>query len=371
MNIALIGYEANIKNRVGSNQYAFEVMRELYGLDRENTYTVYLPTSPLADMPPEKEGWRYEIVGPGKLWNLLGLSLALWQNRKKIDLVFSPGHYAPVFSPRPLVMAIMDLGYLRFPDQFTKPIFWKLNLWTLFSIRKADHILAISEFTRQDIIKTYKIDPEKVTTTRLGYKLRKSSSKNFSVEIKNLKQKYQIQGDYLLYLGTLKPSKNVEGLVEAFGLLVDKRKGLKLVIAGRKGWLYESISRKVKELGLQEQVVFTGFVSDEEASTLMRGAAVFVLPSFWEGFGIPALEAMSLGTPVVASNVASLPEVVGEAGILIDPNSCQSIAEGIEKALKEKDKFSKIGLDRVRKFSWQKCAKETLAVFSKIASKKV
>jgi glycosyltransferase involved in cell wall biosynthesis len=237
------------------------------------------------------------------------------------------------------------------------------------SIKKASHILAISNFTRNDITTTYKIAPSRVTATPLGYK--KSAISYQPSDIKKVKKKYKIKGDYLLFLGTLKPSKNIEGLLEAFRLLVNKHsQPITLVIAGKKGWLYETIFERVKKLGLEKKVIFTGFVPDQEAPILIVGAQAFVLPSFWEGFGIPALEAMTLGTPVVASNVASLPEVVGKAGILVDPHDPADIARGANQALKEREKRVKIGLIEAQKFSWQHCAQQTLKILKKVAQDK-
>jgi glycosyltransferase involved in cell wall biosynthesis len=186
-------------------------------------------------------------------------------------------------------------------------------------------------------------------------------------QIKKVKEKYNISGDYILFLSTLKPSKNIEGLLEAFKILgiSPPAGGLELVIAGKKGWMYEAIFEKVKKLNLEQKVIFTDFVAEDEVPGLMAGAKVFVMPSFWEGFGIPILEAMATGVPTVVSNVGSLPEVVGEAGIVVDPYSPEDIARGIKEALDKKDLLVKKGLEQVKKFSWVKCARNTLEVLEK------
>jgi glycosyltransferase involved in cell wall biosynthesis len=187
-----------------------------------------------------------------------------------------------------------------------------------------------------------------------------------------VRDRYSIVRDYVLYLGTLKPSKNIEGLVEAFASIMNsefKIDNLKLVIAGKKGWMYESIFEKVKKLGLQEDVIFTDFVPEEDKPGLIMGAKVFVLPSFWEGFGLDALNAMACGVPVVVSNVGSLPEVVGNAGVLVDPESPESIARGIKEVLlAPTTKYNSLkgaGLTRVKEFSWEKTARKTLEVLTK------
>jgi len=185
--------------------------------------------------------------------------------------------------------------------------------------------------------------------------------------VRQVKNKYSIVDDYIAYVSTLKPSKNVDGLVEAYGLLKGDKtiKNLpQLVIAGKKGWMYESIYKKVKELGLEKNVIFTDFLPDDEKPALIAGSKAFVLPSFWEGFGIDILSAFGCGVPVVTSNVGSIPEVGGEAAVYFDPNKVKSIAEGIKKVLKmSKEEYNKrreMGFVQARKFSWQKCAKLTL-----------
>jgi glycosyltransferase involved in cell wall biosynthesis len=178
-----------------------------------------------------------------------------------------------------------------------------------------------------------------------------------------------------LYIGTLKPSKNVEGLVGAFSELITHHPSrftkYKLVIAGKKGWLFDSIFEKVKKLGIEGRVEFLGFVNERKKLELLTRAKVFVSPSFTEGFGIPALEAMAVGTPVAVSDIGSYPEVVGKAGVLVDPYDTESIARGIEKVVSasalEYTKMVKQGLAQAEKFSWEKTAKQTLEVLENVS----
>jgi glycosyltransferase involved in cell wall biosynthesis len=370
MKIALVGYEANIKDRVGSNQYAFELMKALYVLDQKNQYTVYLPTRPLPDLPKTRSNWQYKIVGPKKLWNIFGLPLALFSQKPKPDIIFNPGHYSPLLAPAPLVVTIMDLGYLRYPEHFTKKIYWKLKLWTALSIKKASHLLTISEATKNDIIRYYKIDSDKITVGYPGYDRKNFQFPISKFQIGKVKEKYKIKGDYILFLSTLKPSKNIEGLLEAFRRLTPHVSRISLVIAGKKGWMFETIFEKVKDLGLKDKVIFTDFIDEGDVPALMAGAKVFVLPSFWEGFGIPVVEAMAVGTPVVVSNVGSLPEVAGGAGVIVGPKNPESIAKGIKKVLHfdtlEYRSLVEKGRERTRIFNWEECAKTTIKVLEKV-----
>ncbi len=371
MIIAIDGNEANVKNRVGVNQFAFEILWAIYQnycrcpISNFKKFLIFFKEKPFSDLPPETKWWRYEVFGPKQFWTWTGLVKRLFLRKPKPDILFTPSHYGPAFSPIPFVISIMDLGFLRWPQQFTKKDFYQLKFWTKWSVKKATKIIAISKFTKKDLIKTYKINPQKVVVAYPGWKKIKSQKfkdKNYQSKLKFIKNKYQIKGDYILCLGTLKPSKNIEGLIDAYSILVSRNKILdsKLVIAGKKGWLYKDIFRKVKKSNLERNVIFTGFVPDEEVPILLKGAKVFVLPSFWEGAGIPALEAMAAGVPVVCSNQGALPEIANNAAVMINPYSPKNIAQGIKKALNNKDlrrKLIKMGKKRAKMFSWNKCSK--------------
>lgn len=369
MRIALTGYEANVANRVGSNLYAFEIMKALYELDQKNHYTVFLPTPPLADLPKARTNWQYQVNGPSKLWNLTGLPWALKRQQPSPEVVFSPGHYAPWWLPAPLVVSIMDLGFLQYPQHFNRATYLKLKFWTGFSLKKAARVIAISQATKKDLLKNYSLKADQISVTHLGYDQKRFHPGIKKENIDQVKKKYQLKGDYLLFLSTLKPSKNVEGLLAAYQQIASKS-NLDLVIAGRKGWLYQSIFTQVKKQGLAKKVIFTDFVSEVDKPALMAGAKVFVLPSFFEGFGIPVLEAMACGTPVVVSGAGSLPEIVGPAGIIVDPSSPSSIAQGINLALKKEKELSSKGLAQAKKFSWEKCGRQTIEILTKIGENK-
>jgi glycosyltransferase involved in cell wall biosynthesis len=209
----------------------------------------------------------------------------------------------------------------------------------------------------------YQIDESKISVIYPGYD---TSIFNVSLKKKSAKQvlkKYNIDTPYLLFLGALKPSKNLERSVKAFNQL--NQNNLKLVIAGKKGWLYESVFEIVKKLNLEDKVIFTDFVSDKDKPLLMSHAEAFLLPSLYEGFGIPVVESMACGVPVLVSNQGSLPEVVGNAGIVVNPYEVQSIADGIKKANKERKKLIQKGLERVKLFDWEVSAKKTITLLER------
>lgn len=353
----IIGIDANEANltdkRVGVNQYAFELLWAIYNLQSEHQFIIYLKNQPRADLPHEKESFKYRVIPFPKLWTQTRLPFDLYFHFPRPDVFFSMGHYAPRFSPIPTVVAIMDLGFLEAPEQFTSKDFNQLKSWTEYSVKNGTKIVTISDFTKQKVIEVYGKKDTDVTTTLLSYneKLFVPTHNN------NVLKKYGISKPYFLFLGSLKPNKNIESLIRAFDRLDDQ---YQLVIAGKKAWLFGEIFKTVEELRLQDRVVFTDFIEEWEKPVLMTESIAFVLPSLYEGFGIPVLEAMACNTPVVVSAVASLPEVAGDAGVYIEPKSIDSITAGMQKAVTDHDKFVKLGQKRVKLFSWAKCAQETI-----------
>jgi len=379
MLIGIDGNEANearadIGERVGVNQYAFEILWGLYRLNKgrktKHDFIIYLKSRPKHDLPKENSFWKYKVIAGGGVWILRHLMPALLRSRS--DVFFSPSHYLPPVTGGPKVCTIHDLGYLKFTEQFKKYDFWQLKYWTAISITISKYIISVSKSTKQDIVRHYPFASKKVSVVHHGYDKNKFNTKITINDVRRVKKEYGISSDdYILFLSTLKPSKNIEGLLKAYKLLTTGHRSpaTKLVIAGKKGWLYQSIFEKVKELNLEKDVIFTDFVSEKDKPALIFGAKVFVSPSFWEGFGIHVLEAMACGTPVVASKIASLPEVAGEAGIYVNPDGPDDIAEGLKKVLtmssKEYNRQVERGLEQAEKFSWDKAARETLDVLEK------
>lgn len=361
MLIGIDGNEANVPNRVGVNQYAFDLLHALHQLPSPHHFVIYLKNPPLSDMPHIAANWQYRVIPFPKLWTQTRLPWDLYTHSPRPNVFFTPSHYAPRWSPVPTVISIMDLGYLTARDQFTAKDYNQLVSWTRYSINNASKIIAISEFTKTDILKNYSLNPDDIKVTYPAH----DSTKFFPRKDLNSLKKYGIKTPYILFLSSLKPSKNIEGLLRAFKNL--KPKTHNLVIAGKKAWLFDQIFQLVKDLNLDNQVVFTGFVDEADKPALMTQAAAFVLPSFHEGFGIPVLEAMACGSPVVVSQVASLPEVAGPAGIYVDPFSVDSITHGLSVAIsKSRPRYVELGYAQVKKFSWKKTAALTLQVLESL-----
>jgi len=346
MILGIDGNEANVNNRVGSNVYSYKLLEYLYKADKFNT-TIYLSSPKLGDLPKKNSNWNYKVLKPGFLWTQWRLPLELYFNSVKPDVFFTPGHYSPRFCPCPSVISIMDLAYLRYPDQFKKKDLWQLTNWTKYSVDNAALIFTISEFTKKEIIHFYNYPKDQITVTYPGVE----NLPNF--------HKANKYGDYFLYIGTLQPRKNLIRLIEAF-----KSINAKLVVVGKKGWLYENIFNKVKSLGCEKNVIFTGFISESEKTALIVNAKALILASLYEGFGIPVVEAMRLKCPVIVSQNSSLEEVVAKNGIYIeDPLQVDSIVASIRQMLQLSKEKKALMVNNAYKeslrFNWQECAKKT------------
>jgi glycosyltransferase involved in cell wall biosynthesis len=371
MIIGIDGNEANIERKVGVNQYGYEILWGLYRLNvhlGRHKFVIYLKEGAREDLPKETVHWKYKILPGEGFWIIKKLTPFLWK-KSRPDVFFSPSHYLPFATAIPKVFTLHDLGYLMFSDQFKKYDYWQLKYWTAISIYISKYIITVSESSRDDIVRHYPFASKKISVIYHGYNNDLFNTKISGNVVRQVMSRYKIDSDYILFLSTLKPSKNIEGLLVAYSLLFNSRKDIKLVIAGKKGWLYESIFEKVKKLRLEDKVIFTDYVSEKEKAALIKGAKLFVLPSFWEGFGMDVVNSMACGTPVVVSNVGSLPEIAGKAAIYVDPYSSESIAQGIEKVFsmgpKEYNILVKSCLNQARIFSWQKSAEKTLSVLEK------
>ena len=375
MTIGIDGNEANIAKRVGIGEYAYELLVEFYKLREKGNnsvhFTIYLKNPPLEDMPKATSWWKYCIVKPHKLWTQIGLPFYLFTRFQRPDVFFTPSHYSPRFSPVPTVMSIMDLSYIHFPSLFAKSDLYQLKNWTSYSVKQARKIFTISNASKDDILTIYKKKPSDVIVTHLGIKDGSGSiDKDSRENMEKLVEKFGLTNNYILFVGTLQPRKNIARLIEAVSLLKDK--DVQLVVVGKKGWIFEDILSAPEKFNISERVKFLDFVSDEDLPSLYKHAKIFVLPSLYEGFGLPVLEAMKNGCPVITSNTSSLPEAGGEAALYVDPENVQDIAEKIETLLKDeklRDTMVKKGYEQIKQFSWEKTARQTLEVLEDVAKR--
>lgn len=282
-------------------------------------------------------------------------------------IIHYPDSMAPIFAKNKVVITVHDLAFKSLKNVFTKKtVLWK-NFITDISIKKANSIIAITNFTQKEVLKHYpKTDLSKIKVIYNGFNDFSKDKINLNrvrSKIKNITNK-----NYILTVSTISPRKNVDGLIRAFSL-IKEHTDLSLVICGNNGWLFEDVFKLVEELKLKDRVFFTGKVDDNELKHLYKNAQIFVYPSFYEGFGLPPLEAMSYGIPTITTNRTSLPEVVGEDSLLVDPNNIKAMSLAIKKLLDSKElreEYSAKGLRRIKKFSWKKCAEEVLDFYRKI-----
>ncbi len=276
------------------------------------------------------------------------------------DVTMFFNYYLPPFAGGKKVLVVYDTVLKDCPETMSFKTRTMLKLTLKRSIKRADKIVTISQFSKNQIIKHYNVAPEDIVIIPCAADSKRFFPVSDREELRQqLCPKYGIDGKYYLYLGTLEPRKNISRLVEAYDKAVKKCANLPLlVIAGGKGWLYEEIFRRVEELGLSRRVVFTGYVDDSDVPLLMNGAEAFCFPSLYEGFGMPPLEAMCCGVPVIVSNTSSLPEVTGDCGISVDPYSTDEIAEALIKMTdREFNEAQRIkSVERAKIFSWEKSA---------------
>lgn len=381
MIIGIDGNEANVQKRVGISEYAYQLLLQ-FAEDRSAkekgiTFVIYLKDKPLESLPKENKHWQYRVVKPGKFWTQWRLPLDLYMHHPRPAVFFSMTHYAPRYSPVPTIVSVMDVSYLRFPDMFKTSDLYQLQHWTQYSVRNAKKVLTISNSSRDDIIKIYKKSHNDVVTIYPGIKHIQSLEPRI-YGMNQIQTKYNVSGRFILFVGTLQPRKNIARLIEAFSKIKnadqeEKFKDLQLVIIGKKGWQYEEILAAPEKFGVTESVKFLENVPDTDLDVFYQHALCYVLPSLYEGFGLPVVESMQRGCPVITSNISSLPEAGGDAAIYINPEDTDDIAHKITRVItdeKLRHELKEKGKKQITKFSWKKSAQETLEILEEVANKK-
>ncbi len=286
---------------------------------------------------------------------------------RRLDLLHSPDFIPPFGGRFPSVITVHDLNFIHFPE-FLTPESSRYYGQIDRAVKRADHILADSHSTRDDVLNHLEVPPQRVTTVHLAPSpvFRPITNRQ---EVRRSALRYGLPPDFIIFVGTLEPRKNIPTLLKALRQLHDRNFDVHLATVGRKGWLYKDIFATVTELKLAEYVHFLENVSNEDLARLYNAARCLTLPSYYEGFGLPPLEAMACGTPVVVSDRSSLPEIVGDAGLLIDPDSPEDLCEALARVLEDGDLRASLrqkGLRRSGEFSWAKAARETMAVYDKV-----
>ncbi len=359
-----IDYTAAVCQKAGIGRYTRCLVRALAELDRRNEYVLFAAGGKRLGNWPQNFRTRSMPLSDytfALLWHRLRLPLPVESFIGRVDLFHSPDFTLPPTWAR-TVLTVHDLSFLRVPHCADVHLRAYLEKAVPRSVQRADLVLADSESTKRDLVELLDVSPEKIKVIYPGVEERFRPIED-KPTLEEVRKRYGFPQHFILSLGTLEPRKNLVRLIEAFSSLATH---CSLVIVGRKGWLYDDIFDAVERWGLQGRVVFPGFVADEDLPALYNLAELFVFPSLYEGFGLPPLEAMACGVPVVTSNSSSLPEVVGDAGLMVDPLDTEGLARAMKRALEDealREKMTKRGLNRAGRFTWRKAAEQLLEIY--------
>ncbi|MDQ6906609.1 MAG: glycosyltransferase family 4 protein [Chloroflexota bacterium] len=352
--------------RTGTEQYSVFLLRALMAMGTPHRWLLYAPAPPPDDLLPLPSRWEWRTIPFPRLWTHLRLSWAMMRDRP--DLLFVPAHVVPLVHPRATVVTIHDLGYLHFPSAHTAASRRYLDWSTRWSVRAARRVIAVSGATRDDLVAMLAVPKAKITVVHHG--VRPITALPSDEGVRATLDRLGLSRPYVLFLGTIQPRKNLQRLIASFRQVVDAGLPHTLMIVGRMGWLAEPIRAAVAAGGLTDRVHFAGYIADDDLPALYTGAGAFAFPSLYEGFGMPALEALSYGVPVVASNTTSLPEIIGDAGLLVDPQDEAAIGAALVRLLTDdalRTRLAIAGPEQAARFSWERCARETLAVLERAA----
>ncbi|HOW60456.1 MAG TPA: glycosyltransferase family 1 protein [Candidatus Moranbacteria bacterium] len=356
----LIGIDSSrafLKDRTGIEEYSYQVIKNLADKLKEHEIILYIRKNQKVDFELPKN-WKIKKINFYYLWTQVGLSLEMFFH--PVDVLFIPAHTVPVIHPKNTIVTIHGLEYEFCPNAYS---FWE-KIYMRCSIRKScqwgKKIIAVSENTKKDLINLYKIKEEKISVIYNGY------ANEFSVSGSEYKMP---DIKYLLFIGRLEERKNVIGIIKTFEVLKEQYKiPHKLFLAGKPGFGYGKIKNEIAKVNCRKDIIELGFIDKNKKAELLKKSDVFLFPSFYEGFGLPILEAQSAGVPVVTSNVSSIPEVANGSAILVDPNNSEDIADAVYKLISDENirqEIIKKGQENVQRFSWEKCAEEIAQILMK------
>lgn len=349
----------------GINWYIRNLLTYLPRVDHDNRYTAFLGDRRFTSSELKLRVSRLPTSRPVVriFWEQVVQPFAL--QKEGVDLLHALAFVTPLFSPCLSVVTIYDLSFRLYPESFKHSKRFYLDLFTRLSARRARRIVVISESTKRDVVRLLGVPPEKVEVVYCG--IDETFRPLAEDQVATFRTRRGLPERFILFVGTIEPRKNVTRLIEAFAALRPCDPAtLKLVIGGAKGWFYRDVFARVEELGLEGEVMFPGYIHASELPLWYNAAELFVYPSLYEGFGLPPLEAMACGTPVIAANTSSLPEVVGQAGLTVDPLDVEGLAEAMRLVLGDetlRQEMRERGLQRARGFSWTKTAQETVQVY--------
>ncbi len=367
-----IGIDARLifYQKAGIGQYILRLIQALAEVDHSDEFILFQSRKDATELTAEANFRRHRLWTPSHhRFERTAMSVELFPH--KLDVLHSPDFIQPSHTRSPSVITVHDLAFLLYPRFLTRQsarYYGQVDL----AARRASQIIAVSQSTKRDVIKLLGVPPERVTVIyEAAHPIFKQLDHDRARE--HVATRYGITQDFILFVGTIEPRKNLPTLLQAFRRMLDVyHVDATLAIAGKPGWLTDQMNENVSSLNLNDKVHFLGPVPNEELVYLYNAARVFALPSFYEGFGLPPLEAMACGTPVVVSNTSSLPEVVGDAGQMVDPDDVEAWSVALWRVLTDKglrDEMCEKGLRRTASFSWERTAREHLTVYRQAAGK--
>lgn len=379
-----VGFDATpaVTQGAGIGRYTRELLRALAALDTSSEYRLIYAASaasarhPLPDLPPNFHSRRlpFHDIWLARAWHRAQLPLPVNWLTGPIDLFHSPDFTLPPMARGTrTLLTVHDLSFVRDPDSAVDVLRAYLNRVVPRSVARADHVLADSLATRADLMELYGTPAEKISVLYSGVNERFQPVRD-PVALSAVRARYGLgDGPFILAVGTLQPRKNYVRLIQAFAQLPAELNEVRLVLAGGRGWLFDAIFAEVERLRLRERVLFPGFTDDADLPALYSAARVLAYPSLYEGFGLPILEAFACGTPVVTSTASSLPEVAGDAALLVPPTDVDALAAALQAALTDealRAMLNQKAQARLALFSWDKSARQLLDTYHQVAGKK-
>jgi glycosyltransferase involved in cell wall biosynthesis len=351
----------------GNETYCRGLLEGLAHVESDHDYFVYVSSpSALAALEGRSNIHREVLERKNSAWRLT-VGFAGLTHTARLDLLHVT-YNVPLFVPCPLVVSVHDISFALYPEFFSKRDLRLLSAYVPLSLRRARHVVTLSESAAHDIERVYKLPRSKISVTPLAarttFNVRADCNETVAVH-----ERFGLRSPYILAVGNLQPRKNLARLVEAFARLPRSCDDVKLVLAGRAQWRESQLYELIERLRLDDRVVFTGYLSDHELAVLYRGALAVAYPSLYEGFGLPILEAMACGSPVICSSTSSMPEVAGDAAILVDPYGTGEIAEALRWVIESptlRDDLRRRGLERAALFSWESTARQTAAIYERV-----
>ncbi len=351
----------------GINGYIYQLLRHLPEADRGLDYVAYLHEpgfAPVDGLAVRRSRWDTRSPWRRIAWEQTRLAL----ESRRLSVLHGLAFAGPLAAQCPTVITVHDLAFLRFPQAFRRGNRTYLRLFTRLSTRRAARVIAVSESTRRDVIALCGVPAERVIAVPNG--VTEAFCPAEPAAVAEFRRRAGLPDRFILYLGTLEPRKNLVRLLDAYAMWRQaSQQDIPLVLAGGKGWFFETIFARVAELGLADSVVFPGFVPAAELPWWYRAADVFVYPSLFEGFGLPVLEAMACGAATITSRTSSLPEVAGEAAVLVDPEDTAALADALSRVLADRalaESLQAAGPRQAAQFSWRRTASETAQVYREV-----